>query len=88
MMEPGNPADEESAGEIETGSISSTRGLGEPNLELAKQIFDTRSYYRRVLRPLSREIAAEVGYWALKTTSRAQQGNHTGRCSWQKMWSP
>lgn len=75
VMESGDPADVESAREIWNWFDSLYQRARRPNLELAKQIFDTQSQYRRVPRPAS-EIAADLGYWALKTTSGATGEPH------------
>lgn len=68
VIESGDAADEGSAGEIRSWFHSLFQRARRPNLELAKQIFDTQSDYRRALRP-AKEKGAEAGYWALKTTS-------------------
>lgn len=68
VMESGNPADTQGTTEIRSWFDSLFQRARRPNLDLAKQIFDTQSQYRRVPRP-PKEIAADTGYWALKTTS-------------------
>jgi hypothetical protein len=75
VLESGNPADEGSAREIRNWFDALFQKARRPNLELAKQIFNTQSHYRRVPRP-AKEMAVDASYWALKTTSGSTGEQH------------
>jgi HKD family nuclease len=74
-MESSNPADGGPSREISDWFDSLFKSAQVPNLDQAKLIFDSRSQYRLVPRP-TKEIAADAGYWALKTTSGATGTQH------------
>ena len=71
VMESGDPLDDRSVQEMRSWFDSLFQRGQQPDLDLAKLIFDAQSQYRLVPRS-SKEMATETGYWALKSSTGDQ----------------
>jgi phosphatidylserine/phosphatidylglycerophosphate/cardiolipin synthase-like enzyme len=76
-LESQNEADRPSLRSIIDWFDSLKANLKPPNLDAAKQVFDTRSSYRLEQRPMSKKTLEETTcYWALKSTSGSGGHQH------------